>query len=318
MTEKRDLEGKIIVVTGATSGIGRATATVLAARGACVIGVGRSAQRCEETRQAVRTGHPEADLSFCLADLSAQRQVRSLAAEIRERIAAAGADRLDVLINNAGTVSSWYAATEDGYELQFAVNHLAPFLLTHELLPLLRNAPAARVMTVGSGSHYRTRMHWSDVMYRHAYDCLKAYKQSKLANVLFMAEFNRRMGRETQIRGYVADPGLVNTQIGLKSTGGLVRWIWERRRRHGVSPERGAETVIFLAADPTVQESQALYWRACRPKAPSRYAQHPDPAARLWALSERLCGLRWTGTGDARGAETIRPHPLTTRTTGTV
>ena len=315
MTQERDLVGKNIVVTGATSGIGRATATALAARGAYVIGVGRSPQRCEETRQAIRAEAPEANVAFCLADLSSQRQIRALAVKIRERIIEAGEDKINVLVNNAGTVSSWYVATEDGYELQFAVNHLAPFLLTHELLPLLHNAPAARVVTVGSGSHYRTRIHWDDVMYRHNYNCLKAYKQSKLANVLFMAEFNRRLGHpsnegQTRIRGYVADPGLVNTQIGLKGTGGLVSWVWNRRKRRGASPEQGAETVIFLAADPAVEASAALYWRGCRPKTPSRYARNAAHAARLWALSERLCGLTWTGAGYPEEEVTAARHAL--------
>jgi NAD(P)-dependent dehydrogenase (short-subunit alcohol dehydrogenase family) len=319
MTEERDLVGKSIVVTGATSGIGRAAAMALAARGAYVIGVGRSPQRCEETRQAMQAEDPEAKVAFCLADLSSQRQVRALAVKIRERIIEAGEDKIDVLVNNAGTVSSWYVATEDGYELQFAVNHLAPFLLTHELLPLLHNAAAARVVTVGSGSHYRTRIHWADVMYRHNYNCLKAYKQSKLANVLFMAEFNRRLEHllyelddegQPRIRGYVADPGLVNTRIGLKGTGGLVNWVWNRRKRRGASPEQGAETVIFLAADPAVEASAALYWRGCRPQRPSRYARNADHAARLWALSERLCGLTWRGAGYTEGEATASRRAL--------
>jgi len=303
MMQKSDLEGKTIVVTGATSGIGRAAAIALAARGAFVIGVGRSTQRCEETRAAILAEHPEARVDFCLADLGSQRQVRALAAAIRARIAAAGGDKLDVLVNNAGSVSNWYKATEDGYELQFAVNHLAPFLLTHELLPLLRSAPAARVVTVSSASHYRTRMHWADVMYRHAYNCLAAYKQSKLANVLFTAEFNRRIGSRTRICAYAADPGLVNTQIGLKGTGGLVRWVWDRRRGHGVSPAQGAETAVFLASDPEVALSRGFYWKDCEPKMPSRYARNAAHAARLWALSERLCGVTWPDAG----ADAVRP-----------
>ncbi|MBN1261622.1 MAG: SDR family NAD(P)-dependent oxidoreductase [Anaerolineae bacterium] len=291
MTATNTLAGKTIVVTGATSGIGRATATALAARGAGIIGVGRSPQRCEETREAIVAAHPEAQISFCLADLSSQQQIRALALEIERRLLERGEKKLDVLVNNAGAVSRWYVVTEDGYELQFAVNHLAPFLLTHELLPLLRNAPAARVITVSSGSHYNTRVHWPDVMLRHTYHCLTAYKQSKLANVLFTEEFNRRIGRETHIRAYAADPGLVNTQIGTKGTGGLISWWWSRHSARGVTPEKGAETVIFLASDPAVAATPSSYWKDCRPKLPSRYARNAAHAARLWELSERLCGI---------------------------
>jgi NAD(P)-dependent dehydrogenase (short-subunit alcohol dehydrogenase family) len=279
-----------MVVTGATSGIGRAVAWALALRGAHVIGVGRSEQRCREVQSAILADLPTAHISFAVADLASQHQVVRLAADIRAVVTASSGGKLDVLINNAGTVSSWRNVTEDGYELQFAVNHLAPFLLTHELMPLLQAAEEARVITVSSGSHYRTKMHWTDVMYRRGYSVLKSYKQSKLANVLFTAEFNRRLGG-TGVRAYAADPGLVNTSIGLKGTGGLARTVWQWRSARGASPEVAAETVVFLATDPSAGDSAEIYWKACRSKAPSAYAQRRDEAARLWELSARLCGV---------------------------
>lgn len=286
-----DLQDKTIVVTGATAGIGQATAHALALRGAHVIGVGRSPARCQALREAILAERPGARVSVAAADLASQRQIRQLAADIRAIVAAAGEAKIDALVNNAGTVSSWHKMTEDGYELQFAVNHLAAFLLTHELMPLLGKAPAARVVTVSSASHHGTRMHWPDVMYRKRYNCLAAYKQSKLANVLFTAELNRRLGEQTRVRAYAADPGLVNTEIGLKGTSGIEHLVWQMRRNGGVTPEQGAETVIFLATDPSVEASQAIYWKGCRPARPSSTARRPDEAARLWALSERLCGL---------------------------
>jgi NAD(P)-dependent dehydrogenase (short-subunit alcohol dehydrogenase family) len=286
MKQELDLTGKTIVITGATAGIGQAAAQTLAARGADMVGIGRSASRCQDAQQAILEAHPEANISFKVADLSSQRQVRRLAADLRDTC-----KEIDVLVNNAGTVSSWYIATEDGYELQFAVNHLAPFLLTYELLPLLEAAPAARVITVSSASHYRTRMHWADVMLFRNYNCLLAYKQSKLANVLFTAEFNRRLGQASNVRAYAVDPGLVQTNIGLKGTSGLEQWVWERRSTNGVSPEKGAETVIFLASAPALEDPGAIYWKDCQPKRPSRYALRQPEATRLWELSERLCGL---------------------------
>ncbi|HZD56534.1 MAG TPA: SDR family NAD(P)-dependent oxidoreductase, partial [Anaerolineales bacterium] len=188
---------------------------------------------------------------------------------------------------------------EDGYELQFAVNHLAPFLLTLELLPLLKKAPHARVITVSSGSHRNTRMHWQDVMLRRGYNTLRAYKQSKLANVLFTFELNRRLGEDSSIRAYAADPGLVNTEIGSKGTSGLVRWIWEKRRAGGVNPEQGAETVVYLAASSSVGGSREVYWKDCRPVQASRYAQRAEEAARLWELSEHLCGVKEQSTSSS-------------------
>lgn len=298
MVAYQDSKSKTIVITGATAGIGLAAARVLAARGAFVIGVGRSAERCSAARQAILAEYPDARVDFCTADLSSQRQVRALAGSIRECVEAAGEHKIDVLINNAGTVSSWYVATEDSYELQFAVNHLAPFLLTHELMSLLQAALSARVITTSSGSHYRTSMHWADVMYRRNYSCLAVYKQSKLANVLFTAELNRRLGVGSQVRAYAVDPGLVNTEIGLKGTGGIEEWVWQWRRSGGVSPEQGAATAIFLASEPSLENPNGIYWKDCRPAQPSRYARRPEEAARLWSLSERLCGLSWGQTSE--------------------
>jgi NAD(P)-dependent dehydrogenase (short-subunit alcohol dehydrogenase family) len=291
MIAQRDLKSKTIVITGATAGIGLAAAQALAGRGAHVIGVGRSMGRCVEARQAILANCPDARIDFCTADLSSQRQVRVLAASIRACIEAVEEAKIDVLINNAGTVSSWYVATEDGYELQFAVNHLSPFLLTYELMPLLQSAPSARVITTSSGSHHHRAMRWADVMYRQHYSCLAAYKQSKLANVLFTAELNRRLGAGSSVRAYAVDPGLVNTEIGLKGTGGIEQWVWQWRRSGGMSAEEGAATVVFLASEAVLEDPDAIYWKDCRPAKPSSYALRPEEAGRLWSLSERLSGL---------------------------
>jgi NAD(P)-dependent dehydrogenase (short-subunit alcohol dehydrogenase family) len=296
MVSQPDLQNKTIVITGATAGIGLAAARALAGRGAYVIGVGRSVGRCGEARKAVLAECPDARIDFCTADLSSQRQVRELGASIRKYVEAVGEHKVDVLINNAGTVSSWYVATEDGYELQFAVNHLAPFLLTHELMALLQLAPSARVITTSSGSHFRTSMHWADVMYRRHYSCLAVYKQSKLANVLFTAELKRRLGMGSHVRAYAADPGLVNTEIGLKGTGGIEGWVWQWRRGGGVSPEHGAATAVFLATEPLLENPDEIYWKDCRPVQPSQYARRPEQAARLWKMSERLCGIEDAST----------------------
>jgi len=293
-----NLKDKNIVITGATAGIGRAAARALAAQGANVIGVGRSGARCAETQKVILEEYPTARLSFITADLSSQRAVHRLADQIRALFESPEEARLDVLVNNAGTVSSWYTTTEDGYELQFAVNHLAPFLLTHELLPLLMAAPQGRVITVSSKSHRGARIHWDDVMNRKGYNCLRAYKQSKLANVLYSYEFNRRMAGSkncSQVRAFAVDPGLVNTEIGLKGTAGIERWVWGRRRGGGLTPEQGAETIVHLAAVETLEDSDSPYWKDCTPRQPSAYARREHEASRLWAISEQLCGVESPG-----------------------
>lgn len=282
---------RTIVITGATSGIGLAAATRLAGMGARLIGVGRSAERGERALGQIMQAHPRAQALYLAVDLASQRQVRRLAEQIHAAVASLGGDRLDALINNAGTVASRRTLTEDGQELQFAVNHLAPFLLTHTLLPLLQNAPQGRVITVSSASHLRARMHWQDLTFRRGYFILRAYRQSKLANVLFSAEFNRRLAGQSNLRAYAVDPGLVNTGIGTKDTSAWVSWVWRRRAASGLTPEQGAATLVWLASQPELSDPQALYWKDCQPAAPSREALKPDQAARLWAVSERLCGL---------------------------
>jgi NAD(P)-dependent dehydrogenase (short-subunit alcohol dehydrogenase family) len=283
---------RIAVVTGATSGIGLEAARALDRAGWRVLGVGRSMERCAQAADAIRAGRPDSPVSFEVADLASQRQVRALA----ERIAAT-TPVVDVLINNAAVVPSWFTATEDDYEMQFAVNHLAPFLLTALLYPTIRAARQGRVVTVTSGSHRGARIHWDDVMLRRHYNPLRAYGQSKLANVMFSWEFNRRRAGGSRVCAFAADPGLADTDLGSKAASGIARWAWERRRRSGAPPTVGARTVVQVASDPAIGVSSEVYWRDGRPKAPSEYATRPDEAARLWELSERLCGIRFVVDG---------------------
>ncbi len=287
-----NMEGKTVVITGFTSGIGLATAKLLAGYGAYIIGTGRNESRCQQAESIIKSAFPESAVSYLVADLSSLKQVRELAGNIKKLAEEKNGGSIDVLINNAGTFSSWYVSTPEGFELQFAVNHLAPFLLTHELLPLLQKAPAGRIITVSSGSHYRTRIHWKDIMLRKHYNCLLAYKQSKLANVLFTVELNRRLGRDSKVRAFAVDPGLVNTDIGLKGTTGIARWIWKKRSKNGVPPERAARSIAFLAGEPSIQDRTEVYWKDCKPVRPSRYSQKPEAAIRLWELSEKMCGIR--------------------------
>jgi NAD(P)-dependent dehydrogenase (short-subunit alcohol dehydrogenase family) len=276
---------KTVLITGATSGIGLATAKALCAQGMRVIGAGRSRERCEAAADAVRRSVPGANIRYLVADLAQQAEVNALAGEAADVIESECGGKLDVLILNAGGVRNWYTTTAEGYETQFALNHLSGFLLTARLLPLLR-AARGRVLVTSSGSHKHMRVHWKDVMYKKHYNCLIAYKQSKLCNVLFAAELNRRYA--PGIRAYAVDPGLVNTDIGIKQTSGLVAWFWRMRGKHGVPPEVPARTYAMLAAAET--PPGGLYYYNCGEAQCSRAARSEADAKRLFNLSDRLCG----------------------------
>jgi retinol dehydrogenase 12 len=281
--------GKTLVITGATSGIGLAAAGLLLREGASVIGVGRSAERCRELEEKLQG--QQGCVKFLVADLSLQSEVLQVAGAVRRTLSDWDLPYLDGLINNAATVPFWQTFTPEGFDMQWAVNHLAPFLLTHELLPFLKAAPQGRIVTVSSGSHYNTKLNWDDIQLRRHYNPLRAYNQTKLANVLFTVELDRRLRKDTHVRAFAADPGLVNTEIGLKSNSFIARAAWDLRRRGGITPEESARGIVYLASEPSLQDSTDLYWKHSRPKTPSSYALNLEAACQLWKLSAQMCGL---------------------------
>lgn len=279
---------KTAVITGASSGIGLATSLELTQNGYSVIGVGHDPARCAEAKAKIEAVANGGTVTFLCGDLMQQREVERIAQEIAEILKRDSNDQLDVLINNAGCVRSWYTTTEEGYEQQFALNHLAAFLLTYHLLPQLRRAQGRVIMT-GSESHKHMRMHWHDVMLTRGYNPLAAYKQSKLSNILFAKGLNDRYGGDG-ITAYVVDPGLVCTDIGCKSTGGLVNWVWSMRKRHGVQPEIPAKTYTFLCI--TKPKPKELYYHLCKPNTYSCQVTSEN-AKKLFQLSEQLCAIQY-------------------------
>jgi NAD(P)-dependent dehydrogenase (short-subunit alcohol dehydrogenase family) len=283
------LSQKTAVITGATSGIGWAAAGQLANLGWFVIGIGRSQERCDAAQSQVQLLSPSGLGTYIIADLSEQSQVRAAATQVGEILDQAGIAGLDALLNNAGAFYFWLDLTSEGFEKQWATNHLAPFLLTHRLLPRLKAAPSARVVMTSSMSHYKTTLNWEDIQLRRKYNGMRAYQQTKLANVLFTAEINRQVGGT--VKAFAADPGLVDTGIGSKSDALLARWFWNWRRRKGISAEESAKGLVFLASEPSIQGSSEIYWKHSMPKVPKPYALDPENGKRLWALSEKMCGI---------------------------
>jgi NAD(P)-dependent dehydrogenase (short-subunit alcohol dehydrogenase family) len=285
-----DFSGKSVVITGASAGIGFRTALEFCRRGAFVIGVGRSQARCQKAQENILQELPKAKTHFLVADLSTQKAIHKLANSIAAVLDEHKFKALDVLVNNAGTFMDKLVMTEDGVETTVAVNHMAPFLLTNLLLPLLRKSPDSRVITVSSDSHFRAFIRPEHIRRPGIFVSLWQYKLSKLANVLFTLEFNR-LQKNNSPHAFAVDPGLVNTDIGLKGTDALSSYVWRQRQKAGVDPIEPATTILFLAGDAKTPFSPALYWHDSAPKTPSKTAANPDLARRLWLESNKICHL---------------------------
>jgi NAD(P)-dependent dehydrogenase (short-subunit alcohol dehydrogenase family) len=290
MKSNDGLKDKIAVVTGATSGIGLHTTLAFARRGAFVIAVGRAPERCAEAYKMIESGVPHADVRYLTADLSLMSQVRQLATHIYDEINSRGSNSLDILVNNAGVFSETYMKTPEGFELTMAVNHFAPFLLSNQLIPLLAASRCGRIITLSSASHYRTILDINRLNKPIFYFGLWAYKVSKLANVLFTREFNRRMNNR-RVRAFAVDPGLVNTDIGAKRAKGLVRLFWQLRAKSGVHPDVPVRTIMHLTNEALVYHENDVYWYDSHPLSPSRQALRDDLARDLWDFSCKTCGL---------------------------
>ncbi len=276
------MNGKTCVVTGGTSGIGKATAVALARLGAQVVLVGRDRGRGEAAVAevaAVSTSPPRLEI----ADLASMGQVRELGARL------SALDRIDVLVNNAGLMAGQRRVTPDGFEHVFAVNHLAPFLLTNLLLGKLAADAPARVVTVASDAHAAARLDLDDPHLEHGWDSWRAYANSKLANILFTTELARRLDG-AKVTANCAHPGMVRTRFGRDSSL-LLRLGVTLGRPFMLSPQRGADTVVYLATSPAVAGQTGGYYVRRQRREPSDAARDNATAARLWLLSEELTGL---------------------------
>jgi NAD(P)-dependent dehydrogenase (short-subunit alcohol dehydrogenase family) len=281
------MRGKTCVITGATSGIGQAAAEALAALGARIIVVARSRDRGISTLAKLRTIAPDAAHGAYYGDLSRTADMKRIAAEISHAV-----PRLDVLVNNAGALFSFRQITVDGLEQTFALNHLSYFVLTHGLRERLLAAAPARVINTASAVHKRSRLNFDDLQNEHDYNGVDAYGQSKLCNVLFTRELARRLAG-TRVTANALHPGLVASRFGDHS-GGVVSPIFGIiKRLFGVSAERGARSIVFLASSPDVAEISGSYFEKCRPVLPGRQAESDDDARRLWAETETLTGIDW-------------------------
>jgi NAD(P)-dependent dehydrogenase (short-subunit alcohol dehydrogenase family) len=274
----------VCVVTGASSGIGRATARTLARAGATVALVGRDRERGEEALAALRTKSRSDAATLFLADLSSQAEIRRLAAELLERYPA-----IHVLVNNAGVVNLQRTLTVDGIETVFAVNHLGYFLLTHLLLDRLRSSTPARIVNVASDAHRFGRVDLDDLGSERHYRTMRVYGASKLANILFTYELARRL-EGAGVTVNCLHPGAVATRLG-QNNGRVATLLTKALKPFFRTPEQGAATSIYLASSPAVEGVSGKYFVNCRERRSSRATYDTELARRLWAASARLTGI---------------------------
>ncbi len=276
-----DLRGKVCVVTGANSGIGKETALALARMGATVVLVCRSEARGTEALDDIKAQTGNDAVSLVLADFSSQQQVREAAAILAQ------CDRLDVLVNNAG-VTPWErrVTDENGLELIFAVNHLAPFLLTNLLLDRLKAGAPARIVTVSSGAHRRVPLNFDDLQNEQRYVPFDVYSQSKLANVYFTYELARRLVG-TGVTANCLHPGVVSTAL-FRHLPPLLGFAVKLARPLLLTPAQGADTVVYLAAAPEVAEVSGRFFERREAVESSPVSYDAEAARRLWGVSESL------------------------------
>jgi NAD(P)-dependent dehydrogenase (short-subunit alcohol dehydrogenase family) len=278
------MEGKVALITGGTSGIGKAASTALAYRGAEVVVTGRNKERAEAAVGEIQHGSGSEKVSFMLADFAVQAEVHGLAEAFKERH-----DRLDVLVNNAGLILSKRTVTPDGIETTLAVNHLAPFLLTNLLLDVLKKSVPSRVITVTSEARRRAEINFDDLQSERHYRAFQVYGMTKLANILFTYELAERL-RGTGVVANCVHPGAVNTNFG-KNNRNLGTLLFRAFKPFMRTPEQGADTIVFLASSPEAEEMTGRYLIDREEVSP---AQPSDVAIqrRLWEVSEELTNLK--------------------------
>ncbi len=278
------MRGKTVVITGATSGIGEVAADKLALKGARIVFIARDPARGAATLRHLNAIAPGAAHAAYTADLSRLAEMKRVAGEI-----AAAEPRIDVLVNNAGALFNNRELTEDGLEKTFATNHMAYFVLTSLLLENLKAAGKARIVSTASDAHKGTRLDFTDLQSERGYSGFAAYGRSKLMNILFTRELARRLDG-AGVTANCLHPGFVASRFGDQS-GGIFSFGIKLAKNFAISPERGAETIVYLASSPAVEHTSGGYFYKSKPATPTKEAQNDADAVKLWQISAEIAGV---------------------------
>jgi NAD(P)-dependent dehydrogenase (short-subunit alcohol dehydrogenase family) len=279
------MEGKVCLVTGANSGIGKATALGLARKGATVVMLCRNPRRAERALRTVRKQSGSNDVHLILADLSRRRDIFDAAREFNSRF-----ERLDVLVNNAGILTRKRRVTPDGFETQFFVNHLAYFLLTGLLIDTLKASAPSRIINVASTAHSRGILDFGNLQGEKGYNGWQQYGNTKLANIVFTYELARRLDG-SGVTANCLHPGVIHTNL-LRNYSVVINWLWYLARWFFKKPAEGAETPVYLASSPEVEGVSGKYFKYCRPLGTSEISYNAAVQQRLWEVSGELTGYQ--------------------------
>lgn len=280
------MKNKLVLITGANSGIGKATSIELARLGATVVMVCRSKERGEEALKEVREKSGSKKLNLMLCDLASMKSIKNFCEDFLNKY-----DRLDVLINNAGIILPKRQFTEDGFEMQLGVNHFGHFLLTNLLLDLIKRSAPSRIINVSSGAHKMGKMNFSDLPLDRGYNLVKGYSRSKLANILFTYELARKL-EGTGVTANCLHPGAVSSNMGVDRDTGFGKGVHNLLGKILQSPLEGAATSIYLAASPEVEEVSGKYYYKKKVIKSSKKSYDVALAKCLWNVSEAVVGLR--------------------------
>ena len=275
------MNGKVCLVTGATDGIGKVSARVLAEKGAKVIIVGRNPEKSTTVLAELKSSSGNENIDLLMADLAVMQEVRDLAEQVISHY-----DRLDILLNNAGGYFAKHELTSDGLERTFALNHMSYFLLTNKLMELLKSSAPARIVNVSSDAHYGIDMEFENLNGEQEYKAWKAYQKSKLANVLFTYELLKKVPADITVN--CLHPGFVATNFGHNNGGFFGPVLKIAQRISAIDPEEGAKTSIFLCSAPEVKGVSGKYFYKCQPKTSSRESRNMDTGKRLWQISSDI------------------------------
>ena len=278
------MQGKTVVVTGATSGIGEVAADRLAQKGARIVFIARDRERGQETLRHLRAiaGHDNHAVHY--ADLMKLSEQKRVAAEI-----AASEPQIDVLINNAGALFNSRQVTEDGLEKTFALNHMSYFTVTNVLLDKLKATPGARIVSTSSDAHKGAKLNFDDLQSEKSYSGFGVYGRSKLMNILFTRELARRLAG-TGVTANCLHPGFVGTRFGDQS-GGVLSFLVKIAKNFALTPEQGAQTIIYLGSSPEVEGKSGGYYFKSKLATPTKEAQNDADAKRLWDVSAKIAGV---------------------------